>query len=59
MENQKTVCQYDEILCSIKNNAYEEILMRWGNFNDMWKKDAKLYGMISAMKIKDVSIKNP
>ena len=33
--------------------------MRWGNFNDMWKKDAKLYGMISAMKIKDVSIKNP
>lgn len=34
--------------------------MRWGNFNDiMWKKDTKLYGMISAMKIKDVSIKTP
>lgn len=22
---------------------YEEILMRWGNFNDMWKKMQKLY----------------
>lgn len=33
--------------------------MKWGNINDiMWKKDTKIYGMISAMKIKDVSIKN-